>query len=87
MGCDWLWISLSPDSGRGAAGSTGWKSADILSPDDTTSRAKQSLIVLNQPITRRDIFDKLWDNCDYRICADGGANRLYDLLDKGDRHR
>jgi hypothetical protein len=87
MGCDWLWVSLSNDTQNESAGSTSWISADILSPRASDEHAKQSLIILNQPITRRDIFEKLWNNCDYRICADGGANRLYDLLSEGDRER
>lgn len=87
MGCDWLWMSLSSDTQNDSAGSTSWNSADILSPRASDGHAKQSLIILNQPITRRDIFEKLWNNCDYRICADGGANRLYDLLSEGDRER
>jgi hypothetical protein len=87
MGCDWLWVSLSNETQNESAGSTSWNSADILSSRASDGRSKQSLIILNQPITRRDIFEKLWDNCDYRICADGGANRLYDLLSEGDRER
>lgn len=87
MGCDWLWTSLSMEADQIQAGSTRWNSTDIMSPRASTSEASQSLIILNQPITRRDIFEKLWNNCDYRICADGGANRLYDLLDGKDRAR
>jgi hypothetical protein len=87
MGCDWLWVSLSKETTSSNAGPTSWNSADLLSPQHTAGHSKQSLIILNQPITRRDIFEKLWNNCDYRICADGGANRLHDLLRESDRER
>ncbi|KAF2193222.1 thiamine pyrophosphokinase-like protein 1 [Zopfia rhizophila CBS 207.26] len=39
------------------------------------------LLILNQPITSFEVFSRLWKHTQYRICADGGANRLYDMLD------
>lgn len=38
------------------------------------------LVILNGPISRPPsrIFKHLWDQSSYRICADGGANRLFD---------
>ena len=38
------------------------------------------LVILNSPISRPPsrIFQHLWDRSNYRICADGGANRLFD---------
>ncbi|KAG0223510.1 hypothetical protein BGW41_005469 [Actinomortierella wolfii] len=45
----------------------------------TTGR--YALIILNQPILlERSLFENAWNNAAYRFCADGGANRLYDLL-------
>lgn len=41
------------------------------------------LLILNQPITDFATFSRLWKHTDYRICADGGANRLHDMF-KGD---
>jgi thiamine pyrophosphokinase len=41
------------------------------------------LLILNQPITDFATFSRLWRHTDYRICADGGANRLHDMF-KGD---
>lgn len=38
------------------------------------------LLILNQPITDFATFSRLWKHTDYRICADGGANRLYDMF-------
>ncbi|GFZ44706.1 hypothetical protein JCM24511_02430, partial [Saitozyma sp. JCM 24511] len=55
-----------------------WSCVDIFSP---TRSSPYAMIILNQPITRPDIFFRAWRSCTFRICADGGANRLYDLLD------
>lgn len=38
------------------------------------------LLILNQPITDFATFSRLWAHTDYRICADGGANRLHDMF-------
>jgi thiamine pyrophosphokinase len=46
-------------------------------PQDTRP---PSLLILNQPIASFDIFARLWKHTRYRICADGGANRLYDMF-------
>ncbi|KAF9161011.1 cAMP-dependent protein kinase subunit [Actinomortierella ambigua] len=60
-----------------------------LQPPEVYTRACQAaglpgryaLIVLNQPILlERSLFENAWNNATYRYCADGGANRLYDLL-------
>lgn len=38
------------------------------------------LIILNSPISQYQYLVQLYDNADFRICADGGANRLHDVL-------
>jgi thiamine pyrophosphokinase len=38
------------------------------------------LLILNQPIAHFDAFARLWKHTGYRICADGGANRLFDMF-------
>lgn len=45
---------------------------------NTTDRI--AIIILNSPIQKppSPLFWKLWNMADYRVCADGGANRLYD---------
>lgn len=40
----------------------------------------RALVILNQPIADRDLLHRLWISSSYRICVDGGANRLHDLL-------
>ena len=39
-----------------------------------------NLVILNQPISSFAIFKRIWGHARYRICADGGANRLYDMF-------
>ena len=49
------------------------------SSSSTTTTTKTALILLNTPIDGSPLFYHLWDTADVRICADGGANRLYRL--------
>jgi thiamine pyrophosphokinase len=44
-----------------------------------------AMIILNQPITRKDTFMRAWGASKLHLCADGGANRLHDLLDQEQR--
>ncbi|KAK6439652.1 thiamine pyrophosphokinase [Oleoguttula sp. CCFEE 5521] len=39
-----------------------------------------ALIILNSPLTDYETFKRLYSRASMVICADGGANRLYDLL-------
>lgn len=41
---------------------------------------RSALLILNQPIPDFALLDRLWQNSGFRICADGGANRLYDVF-------
>lgn len=59
---------LWPTSYLGGTGS------ETRAPDEV------ALIILNTPITGYDYFRRLYDHASFRICADGGANRLLDLL-------
>ncbi|KAI1383794.1 thiamine pyrophosphokinase [Hypoxylon trugodes] len=43
---------------------------------------KFALIILNQPIKDEGLFRDLWNIADTRVAADGGANRIYDLIQK-----
>ncbi|KAI0250257.1 thiamine pyrophosphokinase [Lactifluus subvellereus] len=42
-------------------------------------RSKTALIILNQPFSKC-LLRRLWHASDWHCCADGGANRLHDLL-------
>ncbi|TFK72917.1 thiamine pyrophosphokinase [Pluteus cervinus] len=55
----------------------------FLHPAHATE-VKRALIILNQPFSYRLLL-RLWKTCQWRSCADGGANRLYDILDEADR--
>ncbi|KZT73150.1 Thiamin pyrophosphokinase [Daedalea quercina L-15889] len=50
------------------------------SPSSSDAADRQyALIVLNQPFSL-PLLRRLWNACSWRCCADGGGNRLYDLL-------
>ena len=43
------------------------------------SSSPAALVILNAPIRQppSPLFTRLWKHCTYHVCADGGANRLY----------
>ncbi|SRR6266480_3187884 len=58
--------------------------AAFIGPEFYT-HALPMLVILNTPIPdysnqNLDAFRRIWENTEPRICADGGANRLYDLF-------
>jgi hypothetical protein len=54
----------------------------------TEDAATQSiLIILNCPLSFTPKFERVWSNAKYSICADGGANRLFDMLGEDVRQR
>ena len=48
--------------------------------EDQSLKGKTALIILNSPISNppSQLFQRLWDLSSVHICADGGANRLYE---------
>ncbi|KAI9440039.1 thiamine pyrophosphokinase [Lactarius indigo] len=48
-------------------------------PSGEAPRTKVALIILNQPFSK-PLLHRIWHASDWRCCADGGANRLHDLL-------
>lgn len=46
-----------------------------------TTNNSNVLVILNSPIAKPPslLFQRLWESSIFRICADGGANRLYDV--------
>ena len=49
-------------------------------PGSDQERSKPALIILNQPIADTTVLGRLWSHTSYHLCADGGANQLYDLF-------
>ncbi len=62
-----------------------YRPADFLDENSDPSKPQPALIILNQPIASFNVFRRLWYCSKYRLCADGGANRLFDLLSESHR--
>ena len=54
---------------------TGWEISFL----DPLRDHRNALIILNQPFSF-PLLDRLWHSSRWHACADGGANRLHDLL-------
>ncbi|KAI9596709.1 thiamine pyrophosphokinase [Syncephalis fuscata] len=63
-----------------AAKDASWHFTQYLSKNSTTDR--YALVILNQPLKTR-YLDLLWKRATIRLCADGGANRLYEAIQSG----
>lgn len=62
-----------------------WSLTGLLSDTGRPLRNPLAMIILNQPITRLDTLRRAWAASSVRLCADGGANRLYDALSPSER--
>jgi hypothetical protein len=60
-----------------------WSCVNVL--QGTRQSTPYAMIILNQPITMKETFRHAWAASDFHICADGGANRLYDLWNEDQR--
>jgi thiamine pyrophosphokinase len=54
--------------------------------NEETSTSRTALIILNSPLSDPEYVRRLYDHATFRICADGGANRLHDLVTKSQPH-
>ncbi|KAJ1545062.1 hypothetical protein HK405_008174 [Cladochytrium tenue] len=64
--------------------------ADVARPAASPSPSPSPpavLIILNQPICGVGFLDSIWRSTSRHVCADGGANCLFDGLEAGDRIR
>ncbi|KAF8477121.1 thiamine pyrophosphokinase [Kalaharituber pfeilii] len=57
----------------------------VPSPCNEPRHTAYALLVLNQPIQDKSFFKHLWNNSRYRICGDGGGNRLHDAFEGDER--
>jgi hypothetical protein len=57
------------------------------SPTDsgTAIKSRSGLIILNRPFELDQAIVRAWKRADYQICADGGANRLWDACEGRDK--
>ncbi|KXN73796.1 Thiamin pyrophosphokinase [Conidiobolus coronatus NRRL 28638] len=64
-----------------------WEPSFIYNLDPNSKNYPIALIILNQPIPEYQsrLFENLWSKADVILCADGGANRLYDYLKASNR--
>lgn len=56
-----------------------WVPSFLDETNALSSSNKYALILLNQPFSLGLLW-KLWKASSWKACADGGANRLYDLF-------
>ncbi|KAI9332391.1 thiamine pyrophosphokinase [Obelidium mucronatum] len=57
-----------------------WNASLYLQPTNSSPPPPHALIILNQPICARKYLRNLWTSAAIKICADGGANRLFDAF-------
>jgi len=46
---------------------------------EAEGKVREALLIANAPLPSRHLLDLLWSKAGLHICADGGANRLFDL--------
>ncbi|KAK9423782.1 putative Thiamine pyrophosphokinase [Seiridium unicorne] len=59
-----------------------WRPALLL--QEQRDEKDFALVVLNQPLNDVETLRRLWGNASLRVAADGGANRLYQLCQRGE---
>ncbi|KAJ3230246.1 hypothetical protein HDU81_004658 [Chytriomyces hyalinus] len=52
----------------------------VSGPKPRPANTPHALVVLNQPVCSVKYLEAMWKRAAVKLCADGGANRLYDSL-------
>ncbi|EJT98223.1 thiamine pyrophosphokinase Thi80 [Dacryopinax primogenitus] len=64
---------------------TDWSVDHIISQSGCSSPTSPcALVILNTPL-EHFLVKKIWPTCQWRACADGGSNRLFDALQEEER--
>ncbi|KAJ7707769.1 thiamine pyrophosphokinase Thi80 [Mycena rosella] len=63
---------------------TSWKTDFLQTQITSETTPKRALVILNQPFSE-GLFLRLWSSSQWHCCADGGANRLFDVVDSAQR--
>ncbi|CCC71541.1 hypothetical protein NCAS_0H02310 [Naumovozyma castellii] len=50
-------------------------------------KSRSALIILNQKITMTSLFRPIWNSYQVKVCADGGANRLFEFFEDNEIER
>lgn len=77
-GSDWTWLAVALDSKMPQDAVIGPADAcdDVAAP--SPHGPQLALVLLNTPLPPSRL-DRVWEMASFRICADGGANRLREL--------
>lgn len=59
----------------------------ILQHSNLFQQSIYHLILSNSPSLHFPLVKSLWNNCQYKICADGSANRLYKSFESNTEER
>ncbi|KAG4086494.1 thiamine pyrophosphokinase [Neocallimastix lanati (nom. inval.)] len=57
-----------------------WSTEFIYSDYSMYTNGAPSLIILNYILPKKEILERLWKKAKYKICVDGGTNRLYNFF-------
>ncbi|TPX34091.1 thiamine diphosphokinase [Synchytrium microbalum] len=58
-----------------------WNISRLLGDSQRDESIPLALIILNQPLCPLKTFDRLWSRASLKLFADGGSNRVYDVLE------
>jgi thiamine pyrophosphokinase len=57
-----------------------WSTQFLYSDNSVYTNGSPSLIILNYLLPRKEFLERLWNKAKFKICVDGGTNRLYNYF-------